>query len=337
MNTEYYRHRRPSLFFPIALITAGVVWLLVNSGTIAVENVYRLAPYWPVLLILAGLGLLLERLWWPLSALMWLAAAAALVWFLVFPPAFLPAAPTSEQQLDRYTEPLEEANSALVNLDLSVHPTRIFALEDSEDLIDAEINHFGIIRFSTTGEQKKTVYLSQQNEGLWWNFGWELLSRPASIQPWEIGLSPRIPLDLVVDAATARTEVDLSELQLHSLDLDGGTGNMEIDLPEDGDRFDINLDMSTGNVTLRVPKTSSFDLEVDGSTGNLIVDIADGVGVEVEVKDGGVGSLRLGSGFTKVREGDDDDEGVWQNAAYATTSTPVRITLDISTGNIELR
>ncbi len=121
MNTEYYRHRRPSLFFPIALITAGVVWLLVNSGTIAVENVYRLAPYWPVLLILAGLGLLLERLWWPLSALMWLAAAAALVWFLVFPPAFLPPRPLRTAARPLY-EPLVEANSRWLTW-ICVNPT----------------------------------------------------------------------------------------------------------------------------------------------------------------------------------------------------------------------
>jgi hypothetical protein len=34
---------------------------------------------------------------------------------------------------------------------------------------------------------------------------------------------------------------------------------------------------------------------------------------------------------------EDDDEGVWQNKAYATTNTPVKITLDMSTGNVEVR
>ncbi|MBE0697825.1 MAG: hypothetical protein IH586_12960, partial [Anaerolineaceae bacterium] len=195
MNREYYREYRTSFFFPIALITVGVVWLLVNNGTIAMENVYRLAPYWPVLLILAGLSIVLNRLWWPLSSFLWLAAGAAVVWFLIYPPAFLSSTFVSEQRLETYTEKLGEAQSASVTLDLSLNPTRVNSLQDSADLIYASIYQSGGVSFSVSGAQQKTVRLRNHFNISPWNLGWQALSGQ-KLQSWEIGLTPDIPLDL---------------------------------------------------------------------------------------------------------------------------------------------
>ena len=55
-------HRR-SLFGPLVLIAAGVVWLLVKSGTIPSANLWALTHIWPFLLIAAGLGLILRPYW----------------------------------------------------------------------------------------------------------------------------------------------------------------------------------------------------------------------------------------------------------------------------------
>lgn len=56
------QHRR-SLFGPLLLIAAGVVWLLVKSGTIPSANLWALTHIWPFLLIAAGVGLILRSYW----------------------------------------------------------------------------------------------------------------------------------------------------------------------------------------------------------------------------------------------------------------------------------
>jgi len=53
-----------SLFFPLALIAAGVIWLLISMGRIPAENLWALARFWPFLLIGAGLGII-ARAWLP--------------------------------------------------------------------------------------------------------------------------------------------------------------------------------------------------------------------------------------------------------------------------------
>jgi hypothetical protein len=55
--------RRRSLFGPLLLIAAGVVWLLVRSGTIPAANLWALTHIWPFLLIAVGLGIILRSYW----------------------------------------------------------------------------------------------------------------------------------------------------------------------------------------------------------------------------------------------------------------------------------
>jgi hypothetical protein len=55
-------HKR-SLFGPLLLIAAGVVWLLVKSGTVPSANLWALTHIWPFLLIAAGLGIILRPYW----------------------------------------------------------------------------------------------------------------------------------------------------------------------------------------------------------------------------------------------------------------------------------
>ena len=55
--------QKRSLFGPLLLIAAGVIWLLVKSGTIPSANLWALTHIWPFLLIAAGLGLILRSYW----------------------------------------------------------------------------------------------------------------------------------------------------------------------------------------------------------------------------------------------------------------------------------
>lgn len=55
--------RKPSLFWPLTLISAGVIWLMVSSGRLPSENLWALTHFWPFILIGAGVGLILRPYW----------------------------------------------------------------------------------------------------------------------------------------------------------------------------------------------------------------------------------------------------------------------------------
>jgi hypothetical protein len=54
---------KKSLFWPLFLIAAGAVWLLIQSGRIPSANLWALTYIWPGLLIAAGVSLILKSFW----------------------------------------------------------------------------------------------------------------------------------------------------------------------------------------------------------------------------------------------------------------------------------
>lgn len=76
--------KKHSIFFPLVLISAGVLWILVNMGTIPADNLWALTRVWPVLLIGAGLGLIARSYWEPARLLIDVAVIAIAVLAIVF-------------------------------------------------------------------------------------------------------------------------------------------------------------------------------------------------------------------------------------------------------------
>jgi hypothetical protein len=52
-----------SIFGPLLLIAAGVIWILIKSGNIPSGNLWALTHIWPYLLIAAGIGIMLKAYW----------------------------------------------------------------------------------------------------------------------------------------------------------------------------------------------------------------------------------------------------------------------------------
>ncbi len=77
-----------SLFFPLALIAAGVLWILIGMGKIPSENLWALTRFWPFLLIAAGVGLILRSYWAPAKLVMDVLVVGGAVAAIVFAPQF---------------------------------------------------------------------------------------------------------------------------------------------------------------------------------------------------------------------------------------------------------
>lgn len=71
-----------SIFWPLTLIAAGIIWFLIIQGTVPAANLWALTHIWPYLLIALGVGMILRTLWKPfgglISALVVIGAVAAI-------------------------------------------------------------------------------------------------------------------------------------------------------------------------------------------------------------------------------------------------------------------
>jgi len=80
--------QKRSLFGPLLLIAAGVIWLLVKSGNIPSANLWALTHIWPFLLIAAGLGIILRPYWQYTSVVLDVLIVGGAILAILFAPQF---------------------------------------------------------------------------------------------------------------------------------------------------------------------------------------------------------------------------------------------------------
>ena len=325
-NRKPYR----SFFWPVILLGAGVIWLLVNLGILPATNLWILLRLWPVLIILAGLDVLFARRLSLLGALLALLLLGGVI-FILLNGGQLNLEGTPEPQVESLSAPLADAESAHFDLDLSTQKTTIYALEDSDNLVEAEIGHYGQLDFRVTVEQEKWITLQQEG----------FISLPSIFLPkdgdliWDIGLNPKVPFDLKVDASTGETQMDLSDVSLSKLRYDASTGASKIHLPETIDRYEVFIGGSTGAIDLVLPEDGNITLRIDGSTGRITLEIPEGAEVRIEVISGGTGNIILPDWISKVGGARDRDEGIYISEGVDVDNPQISIIVeDISTGNI---
>ena len=75
-----------SIFFPLALIAAGALWILIGTDRVPSANLWALAHIWPFMLIAAGIGLILRSYWAPARPLTDLLVVGAAVLTILYAP-----------------------------------------------------------------------------------------------------------------------------------------------------------------------------------------------------------------------------------------------------------
>lgn len=130
----------------------------------------------------------------------------------------------------------------------------------------------------------------------------------SSKNQWDIRLNSRIPINLDVNLGAGESRFDLSEIDLRSLTIDMGVGEMKLDLRG---RYDQDLDVS-----------------IDGGIGSGTIYLPGNAGVRVRV-DGGIGSVHAPD-FTK-------NGHVYTNEAYGKAQVTIDVNIDAGIGSIDLR
>jgi hypothetical protein len=330
--TSPYPYR--SLFWPALLIGLGILWLLANLGALSGANLDVLLQLWPLILVAAGLDLIYGRRSPETGALIALGTLTLMLLLMWLGPT-LGLARASEVRTERFVEPLGEATSANVELNLSSAPSDIAALGEPANLVEAELRHAGEIDFAVSGTERKMVSLRQTGSGP--RFG----PFTARDLRWTIGLSPEVPLDLFVNVRSGAASLMLAELRLDRFVLEGGSGAATVSLPS-GERYEaelrgtsgalrvdvaegalVDLDARTGSggMTLGIGQGAGVTMRLHSGSGSVAVDVPEGAAVRLEVRDRGSGGLNVLGTMAQVSG--DDREGVWQTPGFDEAQTRI--------------
>ncbi len=310
------RKRSRSFFWPIILISFGVLMLLSNLGIVPWTTWNLLWRFWPLILVAVGIDILIGQrsaVGSVISAFLILAlvgAAAGAVFFaeqLPFLSRYVKEAPW---QTDHVEQALENYEYASILIDWTSQPGTLGALYKSDNLIEGDLTYQGDLIFDvqSRGSEADILLDTRLIEN------WGII--PFQTSPdaeWEIFLTPEIPLDLTLDTGSGSCDFDLSGLILEDFFLDSGSGSINLTLPEG----------------------QSYPVKIDSGSGSLRITIPEDTGIRVRI-DSGSGSFNPGNRFELV-SGDRDGDGVWETKNYSSALYTLAMAIDQGSGSITFR
>jgi hypothetical protein len=326
--------RYRSMFWPILLVGVGIVWLLSNLGLIQAVSLGSILKFWPVVLIVFGLDMLFSRRYPWVGAVVGLLAVAGVVALLIYGPK-VGISTNSDVKSETFATPLEGVKTAEYTFDTSSSPVDIHALDNNNlDLISADVTYRGSMHFDVNGSEHTTVSMSEYSDNsnwLDWGFSFDNLK-------WDIGLSPEVPSDIMLNGGSGSINMDLSGLQLASLQTDLGSGSSSITLPQTKDPYTVDIASGSGSVTIRIPDQTNMTLTLDTGSGSTNVDLPANAAVRIEVNDDGSGSFDLPNDLVKAPDSSNFDIGAWQTQSYETAKTKILVqVLGQGSGSISIR
>lgn len=330
------RGSAPSFFGPLLLIGAGVYFLLNNMGLLPALNWNAAFRLWPLLLILGGVNLIVRQIRRPFGTLLsFLVALATVALF-----GYLLLSPTLPQRLQPLAGPTAvqteivsyavTAPAASVGLDFNSAGAQLYALQASDNLLEGEISYINELQVDwAENDDGRAVLHLDTDDRAGSVFGQATGLLFGAEDQWQIGLSPELPLALTLDLGSGPMQMDMADLQLESLTIDGGSGVSELLLP--AGTYTLHYDIGSGATTVHLGRAGAAELHLDGGSGRLTLLVPAGVPVYLEAESGS-GSLNLDDRFKQVDER--DGVTIWETRGFDPKAEHITIYLDLGSGSV---
>lgn len=266
------RRRTVNLAGPLILITLGLVFLMANMGILGTSPWQLLWQWWPLILIVVGLEVLLGVLgrWsYALSAILGILvviATLALVVFLLLNPQ--PGVGTPEYT-GRLTQPLGDVTQAEVILDLSLGSLQVSALPaGGENLMEARFAGRGRddelpVRREFAQSISGVGVLTLKSTGPRVSFG------STDWPTWDVHLSPDVPLTLDLDMVMGTYNLDLRDLQVTDIELESVMTTTDVQLSERG-RFQVRVKGVMSDIEIVIPVESTARIQAKGLSATRV-------------------------------------------------------------------
>ena len=254
--------RRRSLFVPLILIVFGGYALAQRLGWATAPIGQILANTWPILLIGAGLNLIFGRSRPWVGAFLALVVISSVVMVQLFGVQFM----TKPVQVQAFSESRTSIRLARITLDGSGSDFTLRPLPAADlHLLDGTFrsSRATLDKHVTTDDGIADVLLDSTGEG-WFSFG-------GGNNVWDVALSPDLPLELILTLNAVNANVDLSSLNITTLNLAMNAGEGTITLPNAA-QSTITIDANAASLTLVVPPGTEARIIAETSASNVDAD-----------------------------------------------------------------
>jgi len=305
MVQESGRRGRRSPIGAIVLIVIGMVFLVAHFVPNA-DPWLLFARYWPLILILVGLGKLVDYLWanshpdQPAQSFGVMAGlvilAVLLIIGLMHPPVF--------GQRSHMSREVDAQGAQSVQAHIEMPAGSLELSSGAPSLFDGEFDYTGA---SAAPNVKYNVASSHGDLEVTARGTHEHFATTSSEDDWNLRLNPALPTELSIEMGAGTGNLRLSDLNLTGLTVHFGAGTLNLDL----------------NGAWK----KSFHADVQGGVGTATVKLPKDVGVRVHAS-GGIGTINAG-GLKR-------DGGDYVNEALGKSPVTLDLSVEGGVGTINL-
>ena len=196
---------------------------------------------------------------------------------------------------------------------------------------------WGRCDYDVSGQAQRRIALGPQDGSI------NVTAYPQGSYRWDIGLAEGVDLDLKTDVGSGDATMDLAKLALTRLDLNGGSGDVDLLLPQRA--YALDYDGGSGDLTMDVAANSAATLTMQTGSGKVQVMVGPEADTTLELRNGGSGHFsvlvprnaavrvevrmpaqaRCSCRETLSRQSGQDKTGVWETAGYDSASHKISI------------
>ncbi len=281
------RRRRGSFLAGFLLIALGALLLLTTTGAVSFGIWLEIVDYWPVLLLLTGMEIILAR-----RALLIRAGVIAATLVAVVAAAYLsmPEYDPPEPLRAEYVEPLGDARrlhlsmafiggdveltsdttasgsfARLLAADFGSHPSRVIREQSNGDVEFHLASSGPFLRHSSYDGYTRRVSL------------------PVGLADWNLEVSPNVEIDIEISAGAADLALDLRGLNVRNLDVEAGASDIRVQLPASMGQTYVDIAAGATDVELLVPDNVAAHIDIASPLGSAWIDPARFMEIEDDV------------------------------------------------------
>ncbi len=263
--------------------------------------------------------------------------------------ADMPAS-AAESNMSTYsiTQALEEDIDALeVTVTLRNGRAEIGALEGSVNAVEGSyVLPVGLQPFNVTYEQRSRtgiLTIIQPEEGI--------TDENTSLV---LNLTSEVPIDLVVKSGFGQSTLDLEQLNLRSLRMEGGASTTTITLPSHAEDLEVSIQGGAGDIKVLRPQDDTallmHTMTIFGGLGQLVVELPSNGGYDVEVTTGiGEITIRVPEALEALIDFEglaslevintrfiENENGDWQTTGYEAAESWANIQINAFVGSVKI-
>ena len=130
--------------------------------------------------------------------------------------------------------------------------------------------------------------------------------------------------------------MNLADLQLSALNVDGGSGSLIIGMPISAKVYAVDYQGGSGDLYLTLPADTEVTVTLDGGSGSLNLSLPANAALRLDVRDRGSGSVNMpGAMMCKNGIG---KTGSWETIDYASAAHKITIiATNLGSGSLNIR